>query len=526
MGDDKMRTKTFLIIIILVFAVGLVAGSCATTFGTKVEKVDELAKKFFQSVADGNYSQVKNLIEQGVDVNARMNGCTALMLASQEGYKEIAGLLIEKGADIDAKNSNWTTSLMYASQSGNIDIVKMIIDAGADVSARDNMGRIALMYASESGHTDVVMLLITNGANVKAQDETGVTALMLASQMRQREVAELLIDSGADVNAEAKGGYSELMIASQWGLADVCRMLIDKGAEVNRRANDGYTALIFVSQQGHTEVAKLLIEEGADVNAADNGGFTSLIGASRNGHTDMVKLLIENGADVEAGTSEGVTALMVASYYLHTEIVQLIREARRAAGKKAFVSEEEIQVPEGVTYIRAIDEINKKAYAYLEDLFYNDDPEAYLPETVFCGPFLWHELIESRILDHNDGDPVFFRVPVGSRTKMFEGRAIKPEVKTKKLQLALKDAFQESNGFVIRKLLPLEMQLYWILNSWDIEEPVFMIESPGYLLLVDFAEDEVFYIDNFYEIMQKYQRMLQSDGFVRLEDLLEVTGDS
>lgn len=47
------------------------------------------------------------------------------------------------------------------------------------------------------------------------------------------------------------------------------------------------------------------------------------------------------------------------------------------------------------------------------------------------------------------------------------------------------------------------MQTYWYIISWDIEEPVFIVESPGFLLLVDIAEDEVFFIDNFYKIFHK-----------------------
>jgi len=94
-----MKTRTFVIISILVLAVLTITNSCATTPKIKEERGLVRPKVFFRSVKRGDLANVKRLIEKGANVNAQTNdGYTALILASRYGHKEIAKLLIEAGA--------------------------------------------------------------------------------------------------------------------------------------------------------------------------------------------------------------------------------------------------------------------------------------------------------------------------------------------------------------------------------------------------------------------------------------------
>jgi len=116
----------------------------------------------------GDIEYVRALVDAGVDVDAKAIGVTALLLAAYRGHAEVVALLIEAGADVDAKDERglmWLftrdgrdrlrdnrdrTALMLAAREGHLEIAKLLIEAGADVDARDEHDRTALMYAREA----------------------------------------------------------------------------------------------------------------------------------------------------------------------------------------------------------------------------------------------------------------------------------------------------------------------------------------------------------------------------------------
>ena len=90
---------------------------------------------------------------------------------------------------------------MAASWDGRTAIVKALLDKGADVNARNGKdaeaGATALMYAAAEGHTDTVRILIDRGADVNARRESGGTALSLATELERTEIISLLKKAGA-----------------------------------------------------------------------------------------------------------------------------------------------------------------------------------------------------------------------------------------------------------------------------------------------------------------------------------------
>ena len=86
------------------------------------------------------------LLQAHADVNrASLHGDTALMMAAYGGY--LKQPLLEKGANINARNADGVTTLMLLAQrSEGFDVLKEALDAGADATAQDNEGRTALDY--------------------------------------------------------------------------------------------------------------------------------------------------------------------------------------------------------------------------------------------------------------------------------------------------------------------------------------------------------------------------------------------
>jgi len=70
------------------------------------------------------------------------------MSASDGGHEDVARLLIDKGADVNAKDVHDLTSLMRASQDGHKGAATLLIEKGADVNAKDQNGKTAGDYAA------------------------------------------------------------------------------------------------------------------------------------------------------------------------------------------------------------------------------------------------------------------------------------------------------------------------------------------------------------------------------------------
>ena len=94
----------------------------------------------------GDIKLVKKLLDDGVDVNQQfvmpdgsILGATPLHNASNS--KEIAELLISKGANVNAECDRGRTPLHEAAYIGSLSVVKLLIEKGADVNALDNQGR-------------------------------------------------------------------------------------------------------------------------------------------------------------------------------------------------------------------------------------------------------------------------------------------------------------------------------------------------------------------------------------------------
>ena len=78
--------------------------------------------------------------------------------------------LLKAGADANERLPNGETALMMASRTGNVAAMKVLLDHGADVNAKETLrGTTALMWAAAQGHPAAVQLLIERGADVSAR---------------------------------------------------------------------------------------------------------------------------------------------------------------------------------------------------------------------------------------------------------------------------------------------------------------------------------------------------------------------
>jgi ankyrin repeat protein len=116
---------------------------------------------------------VKAQLDAGVDVNAKdHNGMTALHFAADHDQAAVAGLLISRGADLEARSNGGHTPLTAAVQSltGGRGVAEVLLDHGADVGGGAPPGRQPLDLALVRGDADMADLLRRHGASREGED--------------------------------------------------------------------------------------------------------------------------------------------------------------------------------------------------------------------------------------------------------------------------------------------------------------------------------------------------------------------
>jgi uncharacterized protein len=111
-----------------------------------------------------------------------------IVYAAARGFAPIVIRLLATGADINATYGNDLTLLMWAAGYADdvpiddgVALVGLLLDKGAALDAQDDRGRTALMTASELGHGEVVDLLLRRGARTDIRDKAGKSAADLTS---------------------------------------------------------------------------------------------------------------------------------------------------------------------------------------------------------------------------------------------------------------------------------------------------------------------------------------------------------
>jgi ankyrin repeat protein len=157
--------------------------------------------KLFRAVTNGRLEEASRLISMGADVNATRffdsSGTNVLMVASERGDAPLVKLLLEKGANVNAKTKFNATPLSLAIPRGHGAIVETLIAHGANVNESIDIWDFPLKEATVFGHTEIVKALLAHGADVNRKDYMGRTALMVAQERNYGEIKKLLVQYGA-----------------------------------------------------------------------------------------------------------------------------------------------------------------------------------------------------------------------------------------------------------------------------------------------------------------------------------------
>ncbi|MHC5022769.1 MAG: ankyrin repeat domain-containing protein, partial [Planctomycetota bacterium] len=162
--------------------------------------------------------------------------------------------LLAAGLDAEGERTppRGETLLMGACSGAGAEMIRLLLEAGADVNARGASGYTALHRASESSHYVAAEILIESGADVNAADRYGETPVLLTRKTRDVRMLHLLAQSGADLHAGSLTGSSIIDGVVWRGDLEFVREAITLGVPIEHRN------LVSAAQSGKTEMLRLL----------------------------------------------------------------------------------------------------------------------------------------------------------------------------------------------------------------------------------------------------------------------------
>ncbi|EGD75621.1 hypothetical protein PTSG_06688 [Salpingoeca rosetta] len=264
-----------------------------------------------------------------------LGGCTALHVACRVNNPQpLVDVLLEHGADTNARDRLGQTPLMYAVVAGIPSVVERMLLHGADpaiVSARSGQTALHMAVhqclqaqaAAKKARAAVLQLLLKHKADTGAMNKFGDLVLCSAVKSTQdRTVADALLKAGADACQLDGHGTAALHYVARMNDLALLQRLLEAGVDPDLRSSKGNTPLhgVIMADGGDRSkvLVQMLLDKGADPNAQNNDGVFPLFRAVTNSATrtyrnfEMEQLLIDRGADVHACTALGRNILHAA----------------------------------------------------------------------------------------------------------------------------------------------------------------------------------------------------------------------
>ena len=305
-----------------------------------------------------SYAELSHFLDNHlVDLELRdANGLTYLMIAVLQNDENFVVCLLDNKADIDAQDHLGRTALIIASERGFFEIAAILLAYGANAHLSPKSGLNldavltlasgspmaindieksfslesedpkSLVKACKKNNFNRVYFLLNNGANPNGDEISNITPLIQAVKVGHTGIVQLLLQKGADVTKTDGGTWT----AYEWALNNIQNPNIPQLILTYAKQLEPAKMLHFGANSNIVELIELALQSNSiDINCPDAKGMTPLITAVRNGHLEAVNILLAKGADVTKTDGGTWTAYEWAKAVGHNTILEVVTKARR-----------------------------------------------------------------------------------------------------------------------------------------------------------------------------------------------------
>ncbi len=314
----------------------------------------------FKAVEQDDLLVACALLTEGIDPNAVLEDGLTVLHVTQ--HPQMAELLIEHGANINARDDFNETPLLNFAYDANVELVALLLSYNADPNIPNKNHYTPLLICLEpdteiESRAQITKLLLDNGAkpNVKTRF-TETTPLYEAVKSNNIEAISFLLDAGADPNGIQGDEGAPLDLAINLKREEIITLLSENGAQPERLKGDLLQALyeqdtkaiktiahtidlnfffneirlspllVSIKYLDEPKITAIFLDNGAKIDMLDAETQQSALHFSviENRSLSLIRLLLDQGAAVNHQDAEGMTSLMYAAQNGSIEIVELL----------------------------------------------------------------------------------------------------------------------------------------------------------------------------------------------------------
>ena len=185
-------------IIILICLYSIVSGCIISqNQGIPESKEKESIVVYLKYTENPSIEKIDGMLSRGANPEAILDTkskTTPLLFAANLGYTEIIDFLLQKGANLEAKDGLGNTALMYAIQKNDSKSVKVLLKYDPDLKISNEKGDTYFTEALKLNSPEILILLMENGIRIDPKDEIVIKSYYDALENSRVEMVKFLLE--------------------------------------------------------------------------------------------------------------------------------------------------------------------------------------------------------------------------------------------------------------------------------------------------------------------------------------------